>query len=290
VNYRHSFHAGNFGDVMKHVVQLQLFRALQNKEKGFLYLDTHAGRGSYDLAAAAVGDSLARTPEWPNGIGRLCATDESLPGLLAEYVALVRQFDRQQGNLTEPIRFFPGSPALARLLRRPVERLALCEQQPGEYAALQREFAGARRVSVHPTDGYAAVRAMLPPPERRALVLIDPPFEAADEFRRMVAAVSEGLERHPAAVFALWYPLTERARVSEFFGQLQALPLPPTVVLELAVAGEQAVQKMKGSGLVVINPPWQFGAAAEPVLRCLSRLLAQTPGGGHRIEWLVPER
>lgn len=274
---------------MKHVVQVQLFRALQKKEKGFFYLDTHAGRGSYDLVAAA-GDSLARTPEWPDGIGRLGGLGDSLPAPVAEYVSLVRAFDRQHGNLAGAIRFYPGSPAIARMLRRDDDRLAFCEQHPDEYAALQREFAADRRISLHPTDGYAAVRAMLPPPERRTLVLIDPPFEAPDEFQRMVGAVGEGLARHPAAVFALWYPLTERARVGDFLDRLRALRLPPTLRLELTIAGQQVPQKMKGSGLIVINPPWQFEAEAESVLRALSTVLAQAPGGGRWIEWLVPER
>lgn len=147
MNYRHQFHAGNFADVMKHALLVQLVRALQRKERGFLYLDTHAGRGRYDLAAAAQGDSLARAPEWPAGVGRLWQ-ESDLPEALREYQSLVQAFDRQAGNLEREPRFYPGSPLIVRALARPQDRLLLCEQHPAECAALRAEFARDRRVSV----------------------------------------------------------------------------------------------------------------------------------------------
>ncbi len=288
MNYRHHFHAGNFADVMKHTLLLRLVRALQKKEKGLLYLDTHAGRGRYDLAAEATGDSLARTPEWPNGIGRL-ATRNDRPEAVADYLALVREFDRRAGGGgTEP-RFYPGSPWLAASLARPQDRLALCEKHPAECAALREEFLFTPRTSVQEMDGYVALRAMLPPPERRALVLIDPPFEAQDEFAKVAKALGEGLGRFPSGVFAVWYPLTERARVEDFFDAVLALRPPPTVAAELAIAGEMAPMKLKGCGLIVVNPPWQFDREAEPVLAYLAGVLAQQPGGGGSVRWLVPE-
>ena len=288
MNYRHQFHAGNFADAMKHVLLVMLVRSLQKKEKAFLYLDTHAGRGRYDLEAAAVGDSLARKPEWPGGIGRLMER-EGLPDAVANYVELVRDFDRRHGNLEPTIRFYPGSPWIARQLARAQDRLALCEKHPPEFAAARAEFESTPRVSLHEMDGYVALRAMLPPPERRALVLIDPPYEAQEEFADLAAALAEGLRRFPSGVFAVWYPLTERARVDDFFAALREIGPPPTVALELAISGDQAALKMKGCGLVVINPPWQFDREAEPVLQFLAAALAQAPGGGARVEWLVPE-
>ncbi len=288
MNYRHHFHAGNFADVMKHALLGRLVAGLQRKEKGFLYLDTHAGRGSYDLTAAAQGDTLARQPEHPQGIGRLWGRPD-LPEGLAEYVALVKRFDREQGNPGEAPRFYPGSPWIARLLARPQERLVLCEKQPAESELLDIGFGRDPRVKVLTMDGYAAPRALLPPPERRALILIDPPFEAQDEFARIAAAVGEGLRRLPGAVFAIWYPLTERARVEAFFGELLALKLPPTLELELTVAGEQSAVKMRGCGLVVINPPWQFDGEARRMLDWLADALAQEAGGRAKCRWLVPE-
>ena len=288
MNYRHQFHAGNFADVMKHVLLLQLIGAMQQKPKGFLYLDTHAGRGRYDLHAAAVGDSLARKPEWPEGIGRLWSAP-SAPPVVVEYLDAVRAFDRRCGNLGPEVRFYPGSPWLAQQKLRPVDRAAFCEKHLAECSALRAELGAAPRVAVHDLDGYVAVRAMLPPPERRALVLIDPPFEAPNEFTQIAAALEEGLERFPSAVLAVWYPLTERARVNTFMTVVRELHPPATAVAELTIAGDNAPLKMRGCGLMVINPPWQWHREAEMALAFLSGPLAQAPGGGHRMEWLVPE-
>ena len=285
MNYRHAFHAGNFADVFKHVLLVQLVRALQKKDSGFLYLDTHAGRGRYNLAAAARGDTLARQPEWPDGIGRLWA-QENLPAALADYVSLVRAFDRRDGAEPES---YPGSPRLAQMLARPQDRLVLCEKHPEECAALRTEFARLRRVSVQETDGYAAVRALLPPPERRALVLVDPPFEAQDESAQIGAALREGLRRLPGGTFALWYPLTERARPEELFSMLLPPKPPPTLGLELAVAGEGSGPKLRGCGLVIVNPPWQFDRGTEIFLPQLAERLAQAPGAGATVRWIVPE-
>ena len=291
MNYRHQFHAGNFADVMKHALLVQLVRGLQKKEKGFLYLDTHAGRGGYDLTAAATGDSLARKPEWPEGVGRLAGRGD-LPGAVAEYLALARKFDasrRAGAEADGALKFYPGSPWLVRELARPQDRLALCERQPGECAAVREVFLFSARTTVQETDGYGAVRALLPPPERRALVLIDPPFEAQDEFARVAAALGEGLRRFPSGVFAVWYPLTERARADGFFAELRALRPPPTLAAELMIAGDGAPLKLKGCGLAVINPPWQFDREAGPMLEFFGRALAQAPGGGGRVTWIVGE-
>jgi 23S rRNA (adenine2030-N6)-methyltransferase len=289
VNYRHQFHAGNFADVMKHVLLLQLMRGMQRKEKGFLYLDTHAGRGRYDLAAAALGDSLARKPEHPDGIGRF-ADVEGLPAPVAEYVKIVRDFDRVDGgNDAQPLRFYPGSPWVALALARPQDRLVFCEKHPEEAAFLKDEFYHERRVSVQPMDGYTAIRAMLPAVEKRALVLIDPPFEAQDEFAQIIQALGEGLKRMSGATFAVWYPLTERARVDEFLDRWEALRSPPTFTAELTIAGENAPMKLKGCGLLVVNPPWQLDQEIGPVLESLAKRLAQAPGGTAQLRWIVKE-
>jgi 23S rRNA (adenine2030-N6)-methyltransferase len=289
MNYRHQFHAGNFADVMKHALLVRLVRALQKKEKGFLYLDTHAGRGGYDLAAAATGDTLARKPEWPEGIGRLWE-NRSCPEMLEEYFAAVRDTNAKRGSKEGELRFYPGSPLVASLLLREQDRLVLAEKHPDEFLALCAEFRAAARVVVHESDGYTELKAMLPPPERRALVLIDPPFEAQDEFAQIAAALGEGLRRLAGGVFAVWYPLTQRARVDDFFDAVLGLRPPPTLFAELTIAGEAAPMKMKGCGLLVINPPWQFDREATEILAWLAPVLAQAPGGGSRVQWLVPEK
>ncbi len=291
MNYRHQYHAGNFADVVKHALLVPLFRGLQRKEKGLLHLDTHAGRGSYDLAAAARGDTLARRPEWPDGIGRLQGR-RAPAGWLEDYVRLVEDFDaarRTAGETEGGLRHYPGSPALALALARPQDRLAFCERHPEEAAALAGEFEWCRRVSVHPMDGYAAVRAMLPPPEKRALVLIDPPYEDGDEHARVLTALGEGLRRLPGGTFAVWYPLTERARADAFLREFEALAPPPAWTVELTVAGPGSSLKMKGCGLLVVNPPWQLDREIEPVLPFLAEALAQEPGGAAGLRWIVPE-
>ncbi len=288
MNYRHQFHAGNFADVMKHALLVQLLRAMQKKEKGYLYLDTHAGRGRYDLAAASTGDTLARKPEWPDGIGRLTGRAD-LPAAVADYGRLVAEYSAQTDAPGQPPRFYPGSPWFAQRIARPQDRVALVEKQPDEFFALSAECRTASRVVVHEMDGYTALRAMLPPSERRALTLIDPPFEAQDEFAQIALALGEGLQRIEGGVFAVWYPLTVRARVDDFFDAVIALRPPPTLFAELTIAGEASAIKMKGCGLLVINPPWQFEREAAAMLAWLAPVLAQAPGGGSRVRWLVPE-
>jgi 23S rRNA (adenine2030-N6)-methyltransferase len=144
-------------------------------------------------------------------------------------------------------------------------------------------------MSVHELDGYIALRSMLPPPERRALILIDPPYEAQDEFAQVTRALAEGLRRFSSGLFAVWYPLTERARVDDFFAEVRALNPPPTLACELTIAGEHATLKMKGCGLLVINPPWQFDATATQVIDPLAVALAQAPGGAARVDWVARE-
>lgn len=266
---------------------VQLIRGLQKKEKGFLFLDTHAGRGRYDLGVANRGDSLERKPEFPAGIARLWE-QTTLPEALREYVDLVKQFD-SGGTGEGALRLYPGSPRLAQMLARPQDRLAFCEKHPEEFALLKKEFSRERRVSVHDLDGYVALRAMLPPLEKRALVLIDPPFEEQNEFTRVAESLSEGLRRMPAATYAIWYPLTERARVDGFFDELQRLPLPPTFFAEVTVAGEASLMKMRGCGLLVLNPPWKIEETLRAFLPELAERLREEDGGGFSLRWLVSE-
>lgn len=297
MNYRHHYHAGNFADVLKHAALLRLLSGLQAKEKGILYLDTHAGRGGYDLADAAGGTSRPRAPEWPAGLGRLWARRDAPPAAAA-YLAAVRAFDasvRAAEGASAPTgegpRFYPGSPRLAQARLRPQDRAVLCERHPEEAAALAREFAGVRRVSVQTMDGYAAARAFLPPPERRALVLVDPPFEAQDEWSRVAETLKEGLGRLPAATFAVWYPLTVRARVDAFYRDLLGFKcLPPCCVVELLVGGEGCALKLWGCGVLVINPPWGSAADLAELAAWLAPVLAQAPGAVGGLHWLVPER
>ncbi|MEW5728734.1 MAG: 23S rRNA (adenine(2030)-N(6))-methyltransferase RlmJ [Pseudomonadota bacterium] len=280
MNYRHAYHAGNFADVVKHAVLALVIEHLCRKEAGFLYLDTHGGVGVYDLASEQAG----KTGEWRAGIGRVLAAPEP-PLALTPYLDAVRAMN---AGLPEPRRY-PGSPWLARVLSRPRDRLALCELHPEDNAALKRLFKGEKRVGVHHMDGYEALKAMLPPPERRGVVLIDPPFEVKDELLRLRKGLAQALKRWPTGLYAIWYPIKDRAPIDRFHADLTMLAPPPTLVAELRVRAGDDPFKLNGCGLVLVNPPWKLDEALADLLPWLAGTLA--PGAGsHRLEWLVTEK
>lgn len=289
MNYRHHYHAGNYADVFKHALLLVLIRAMQRKEKGFLYLDTHAGRGGYDLSMPSVlPDGRSREPEYPAGIGRLWGAG-GLPPALNDYLALIRRFNDRNGATGDELKFYPGSPWIAKLLVRPQDRLALCELRPDDSEALEFEFARESRVRVQVTDGYTGLKALLPPPEKRALVLIDPPFETKKEFADIARGLRDALKRLPGAVIAVWYPITERARTDEFHHQLVELATP-AFFAELTIAGPESLLKMKGCGLLILNPPWQVDREIRALLPVLQQKLRAEPGAGSASGWLVPDK
>jgi 23S rRNA (adenine2030-N6)-methyltransferase len=261
VNYRHAFHAGNFADCMKHALLVWLVGALARKPAGFAVLDTHAGIGRYDLAAGPA----ERTGEWRAGIARLL---EDPPAPLADYVGLVRRLG-----------LYPGSPALVRALLRPQDRLACCELHPEDALQLRREFAGDRQVAVHHRDGWEALGALLPPAEKRGLVLIDPPFEQPDEFARLAAGLRAGHARFRGGVFAAWYPIKHRTPVRAFHTALAESGMRDIVAAELWLREPTDPARLNGCGLTVINPPWMFEAAAEPILAALLARLGDREAG-----------
>jgi 23S rRNA (adenine2030-N6)-methyltransferase len=257
MNYRHDYHAGNFADVLKHVALCELMRLLTAKDKQLFVLDTHAGAGGYDLAAAPA----QRTGEAQAGILRLAAASRgSMPPAVARYVAAVLAYDRKFGRAAS-VRHYPGSPRLIRAALRPGDRLVACELHSQAAPALKREFAGDRAVEVRQADGYKMLKALLPPQERRGLVLIDPPFEATDEFERLLRAVRQGLRRFATGCYVLWYPIKEH----DADGFLHELAEPRPLILELRL---EAVEpgKLGACGLAVINPPWRFEEAMREAL------------------------
>lgn len=289
MNYRHHYHAGNYADVFKHALLLLLIRAMQRKEKGFLYLDTHAGRGGYDLSVPSVlPDGRAREPEFPAGIGRLWGA-KGLPAPLNDFLELVRRFNDRNGATGDELKFYPGSPWIAKLLLRSQDRMALCELRPDDAEALEFEFARESRVQVQVSDGYTGLKALLPPVEKRALVLIDPPFETKREFADIAKGLKAALQRLPGAVIAVWYPITERARTDEFHRALLELATP-ALFAEINVAGPESALKMKGCGLLVLNPPWQMDREIRAILPVLKEKLAIDAGASTACDWLVPDK
>ncbi|HXH01974.1 MAG TPA: 23S rRNA (adenine(2030)-N(6))-methyltransferase RlmJ [Candidatus Competibacteraceae bacterium] len=277
--YRHSFHAGNFADVFKHAVLVQLLLALRRKEAPFCVLDTHAGIGRYDLAA----DFAQKTGEYRDGIGRLWDCGDT-GAELAAYRERVREF-----NGPGRLRAYPGSPRIARALLRQQDRLILCELNPADHALLKREFQGDPQVAVHCQDGYAALKAFTPPKERRGLVLIDPPFEQAGEFQRLLDGLRLLAQRWPGGVVAAWYPIIGRRDSERFLVRAGELGLPKLLCAELGLYPYDVPLGMSGCGMLIVNTPWQLDQALQRLLpELLSRLRRDHPGQT-RLEWLTRE-
>ncbi len=261
MNYRHAFHAGNHGDCLKHAVLVWLLRAMQRKDAGFLYLDTHAGIGRYDLESGPA----SRTGEWRQGIARVLAAD---PAPLADWLALVRAS-----------KFYPGSPALAAMLARPQDRLALCELHQEDAATLRAMFRNQDKIGMHERDGWEALRALLPAPERRALVLIDPPYEAEEEMASLAAGIATARTRMPGAVVAAWLPLKHRAPQAGLLGDLAQRGVRDLVLAELALRPPLDAARLNGSAMLVANPPFGWEDGLAPMLAALAGVLAEPDGG-----------
>jgi 23S rRNA (adenine2030-N6)-methyltransferase len=277
VNYRHAFHAGNFADVHKHLVLLALIERLKRKPTPLFFLDTHAGRGRYDLQS----HDATRAAEWRDGIGKL------VPVKLEAEDA--RRYLDIAGLTQAPLRQYFGSPLLALRALRDTDRVVFVEQQPVEAAALERELPRRRNVSVVCGDGYAALRTYLPPKENRGLVLMDPPYEADNEFVLVERALQLGLTRWPNGVFALWYPIKASRESLRMHAALVKSGLRKLLVLELNIHPQDSPLGLNGSGLVIANPPWQFDAEIRSALEELRALLAAEGAGRVRVEWLVGE-
>ena len=279
MNYRHAFHAGNFADVFKHTILVGLVEALKAKQTPFCYFESHAGRGRYDLG----GSEATRTGEATSGIQRLLASTRA-PSLLHVYVNLVRALNSGREDLA----LYPGSPLIASLLMREDDRGVLCELNPEEAEALKGVFRGDARFAVHARDGYEGMKALLPPRQRRGLVLIDPPFEAQEgEFRTIEKALAAAMTSWANGMFAVWYPIKLRQHVQPFHRWLAQAGFPRVLAAELLLHPDNSALRLNGCGMVIINPPWKFERALAELLPALQALLAQGRYGQHRIEWLA---
>ncbi|THF63442.1 23S rRNA (adenine(2030)-N(6))-methyltransferase RlmJ [Pseudothauera rhizosphaerae] len=276
LSYRHAFHAGNHADVLKHFLLIELLDYYNRKDKPWWYIDTHAGAGCYALDS----EQAAKNAEHAAGVGRLWQR-EDVPELLKPYLEAVGQFN-PHGRLN----FYPGSPALAMTRLRAQDRMHLFELHPADVELLQRTFAGEQeRVSVRKADGFSALRALLPPPSRRAVVLIDPPYEVKDDYRRVVDVLAEGLRRFPTGTFAVWYPMLARADARKLPDRLAALGAESWLDVRLAVRHPPRDGfGMFGSGVFVVNPPWVLPERLEAVMPWLVKQLAEDEGAGFDLE------
>jgi 23S rRNA (adenine2030-N6)-methyltransferase len=274
VNYRHAFHAGNHADVLKHATLARVLAHMLEKPKPFLFLDTHAGIARYDLDS----DQAKRTGEAESGIKALWAADPPAP--LKPYLSLVRRINR------EGLRWYPGSPGIARLLLRPEDRIELCELQHDDLMALKRATAGDKRVNVRREDGYHALKTALPPRERRGVILIDPPYEAKDEAERLVRGFAQAWKRFATGTYLIWYPIKDRPPVEALHQALAETGARRQLVSELWLNEPDSPMFLNGSGLVIVNPPFMLETWLGEALRALVRIF-----GAHdyKLHWLVPE-
>jgi 23S rRNA (adenine2030-N6)-methyltransferase len=276
MNYRHAYHAGNFADVIKHAALALVLEHLRKKETPFCVVDTHAGIGCYDLKSGEA----EKTGEFEDGIFRLLSSGTPLPPSLDGYLAAVRSVNPDWPKL----RFYPGSPSIARTLLRPNDRLALVELHPEDARSLKRAFFNDPQVGVHASDAYTALKALLPPKERRGLVLIDPPFEVADEFQRIVRGLKQALRRWPTGIYGIWYPIKAPELADRFLGEIATLGRP-CFTAELFRTPPDDPSRLNGCGLLLINPPWKLDDALAELLPVLAERLGATGGCG--VRWLL---
>ncbi|PAR46685.1 23S rRNA (adenine(2030)-N(6))-methyltransferase RlmJ [Vibrio metoecus] len=278
LSYRHSFHAGNHADVLKHIVQSLILNSLQQKEKPFVYHDTHSGVGRYDLTH----EWSEKTGEYKQGIARVWQQD-NIPAELNSYLDAIRQL-----NQGETLRYYPGSPRVARAHLREQDRMVLTELHPSDYPLLEQEFHRDRQVSIYKEDGFARLKASLPPQERRGLVLIDPPYELTKEYRDVVQAIAQSYKRWATGIYAIWYPVVNRCDIDDMVEGLQGLGIRKILQIELGVSPDTNERGMTASGMIVVNPPWTLESQMQTILPFLKQAIA--PATGHyKVEWVVPE-
>ncbi|HXT07849.1 MAG TPA: 23S rRNA (adenine(2030)-N(6))-methyltransferase RlmJ [Roseiarcus sp.] len=285
MNYRHGFHAGNFADVFKHVLLTRALAYLIKKPAPLRFIDTHAGAGRYDLED----DAGRRSPEWRDGIARLLKAKPPAPiaDLLAPYIAAVGGFDPETGR---PLSY-PGSPAIAQSLLRRDDRIALCEAHPREYERLMSALGRDRRLRISSADGYMSLNAYLPPPERRGLALIDPPYEAPDEAAKAIAALAKALGKWPRGVYLVWRPIKGGLDDARFLNAIRALGAPDVLGLELDVGavapGPYSPAPLHRSGLLIVNPPYGLVEEARLLMPYLTKLLTRAGQGEFIVDWVT---
>ncbi|MGQ0429935.1 MAG: 23S rRNA (adenine(2030)-N(6))-methyltransferase RlmJ [Gammaproteobacteria bacterium] len=279
MKYRHACHAGNFADVVKHVALVAALARLAQKQRPLFLLDTHAGRGRYELGS--------RAGEAGGGILKLAST--ALPGMpqpVARYLAIVRQFNAGGAELRE----YPGSPLIAAAMLREQDHAAFCEVLPEEADALSALFRREARIGVHCRDGFEAVRALLPPREPRGLLLIDPPYEeTGDDLRRVAEALAEASTRWPQGTLTAWYPIKQGAQSARFLRGLARSGLRRLLVAELCIHPDDSRAGLNGSGLAFVNPPFQLNADLRAAWPFLHRVLSPQGAGRTRVELLAGE-
>jgi len=280
MNYRHSFHAGNFADVLKHLILVRVLLHLLKKDSAFRVIETHAGTGMYDLDS----NEASRTNEWQYGVGRLM--DRPLAGeeakLLEPYLSIIRS-----ENSDEKLRYYPGSPLIALKLCREQDRLIFCELHPEEYKALRCNLRGDKRAKAIEINGWTALSAYLPPKERRGVVLIDPAFEEAQEFERLATGLADAYSRWERGTYLLWYPLKGKADSRSLERQIANLKISKTLRIELAIGAVRTEAPLAACGMIIVNPPWTLESELKSLLPPLVERLGRRGVGRYRLDWIT---
>ncbi|WP_386698038.1 23S rRNA (adenine(2030)-N(6))-methyltransferase RlmJ [Lonepinella sp. MS14436] len=280
LSYRHSFHAGNHADVLKHIVQMLIIENLQQKDKGFYYLDTHAGVGKYRLFS----EEAEKTAEYLEGIARLWE-QKDLPEEIQRYVNLIKKLNYGGKEL----RYYAGSPFIAALMLREQDRALFTELHPADYPLLRNTFKEYDNITTKRDNGFQQLKATLPPKERRGLVLIDPPYELKEDYDLVVQAIVEGYKRFATGIYAIWYPVVLRQQTKRIIKGLEDTGIRKILQIELAVRPDSDQRGMTASGMIVINPPWQLESQMKQLLPYLVKTLVPENTGSWKVSWITPE-
>jgi len=278
LSYRHSYHAGNFADVLKHSVQLAIIEYLKKKDKPFCYHDTHSGAGGYVIASS----EMQKNGEYQSGIGKLFGRKTGVD-VIDQYLDLISSL-----NTSGRLNNYPGSPQIALLAKRAIDRVQLTELHPADFARLQKMLGKQKKVKVYQQDAWQGLKAMLPPVEKRGLVLIDPSYEVKQDYKTIVASLKEAHKRFSAGIFAIWYPVLERSATEQFIRSLAQAGMRNMLRIEHCILPDTE-QGMTGSGMIVVNPPYTLKADMEEAQPVLSKLLNEGEGGSFIIEQLTKE-
>ena len=279
LSYRHSFHAGNFADVLKHTVSVSILNHMLKKDKPFCYLDTHSGCGAYSLSS----EQALKTQEFNNGIMRLWGRTD-LPEPVANYMQQVAEF-----NAVHDLKHYPGSPSIARQMLREDDRMFLFELHPNEFTNMRENFSGDRQIKMSKSDGLQGLIANMPPKERRGYILIDPSYEIKTEYQEVVDTLIESVKRFATGTYALWYPVVNRITIKKMERELMTSGIKNIQLFELGIEADSGEKGMTSSGMIVINPPWTLKKEMQASLPFLAKNLAKEDKGFYRIETLVGE-
>lgn len=279
LSYRHSFHAGNFADVLKHITQCLIIKYLQQKPKAFVYFDTHAGAGRYNLTH----NTSTKTGEYLGGISLLWHK-ENVPDLIKLYLGAIKTI-----NQTGKLLYYPGSPLLASLLFDRFTRLELSELHPTDFTLLKQEFSKNKKANIIQQDGFKNLLAKLPPIQRRGLILIDPPYELKTEYDDVINSIKKACKQFSTGIYAIWYPVVSRHQIERFCTKFKNSSIRNILRIEINVKADTNEFGMTGSGMIIINPPWTLESQMKELLPWLTKELQQDEHCNYLIEMLVPE-